>query len=98
MRKVFGPEIIAERMELVKEGNIWQFVKKINKQLAENNIREDGSIDVIANFIMPENLLTKLEELYREAGWKGFDVRFTDPVDGYSGKTIVTLTPIKRNK
>jgi len=91
--KVVGADIVAARMKKVVEGNIWQYIDKINKQLLTNNIREDGSIDVVANFIVDPEIMSKLEEKYRSVGWGRFDVRYTEPEDGYSGKTIVTMAP-----
>ena len=92
-RKILGPEIVQRRLQMVTENNVWNYVDKINKQLAVNNIREDGSIDIVANFIMDDELFAKLKSMYLSAGWDRFEVSYTDPVDGYSGKTVVRVYP-----
>ena len=93
MRKVLGPEIIQQRLNIISENNIWTYINKINKQLNTNNIREDGSIDVTANFIVDPDILEKLESMYIEAGWDRMDISYTDSIDGYSAKTIIRVYP-----
>jgi len=92
-RKVIGPEIVQNRINMVTNKNVWQYIKMINRQLTNNNIREDGSIDVTANFIVDPDLLITLEDMYREQGWDRFEVAHTEPADGYSGKTIIRVYP-----
>ncbi|HHA19637.1 MAG TPA: hypothetical protein ENK70_08030, partial [Methylophaga sp.] len=77
--KIIGPEIVQSRIKMVTDKNIWQYVKMVNRQLTNNNIREDGSIDVTANFIVDPDLVLRLESMYSEAGWDRFEVTHTEP-------------------
>jgi len=92
-RKVIGPEIVSARLAKISEGNVWFFVRKINKKLEENPIRSDGSIEITADFVMADELYYRLRKMYIDAGWSNIERTNTEPVDGYPGKTIVRFYP-----
>lgn len=92
-RRVLGPEIVAERLSRITEQNVWFFVKEVNKQLITNPIRKDGSIDIIAYFKFEGEFLTKLIDIYLNAGWDRATIKYIAETDGYPEHTIVTLYP-----
>lgn len=88
-RQLIGPEIVHKRMEKIIEGNLWFFIKKINKLLENTPIRTDGSIEITADFIMSDELYYRLRKMYIECGWADIVRTTINPYDGYPGKTKV---------
>jgi hypothetical protein len=92
-RKILSPKIIEDRLNQASKENIWFFIKKINNQLVNNPIKLDKSIDVIADYWVDESFIHRLIDLYKAEGWERIEYRFTEPENGFQGKTIVSFYP-----
>jgi len=90
-RKIIEPSIISKRKTKRAENNVWNYVTSINKQLTENKIMVDNSMKVTAYFIVADNMIEQITELYEEAGWDVTDVLFTEPSGTDPGSTVITF-------
>ena len=90
-RKVIEPTIIEQRKEKRSTENVWNYVTEINKQLTNNMIMVDNSIIVIANFVVDDNIMSQIVDLYESVGWEISSVTFTQPTDNDPGETAITF-------
>jgi len=90
-RKVIEPTIIEQRKEKRSTENVWNYVTEINKQLTNNLIYVDNSIIVIANFVVDDNIMSQIVDLYESVGWEISSVTFTQQSDNDPGETAITF-------
>ena len=90
-RKIIEPSIIGQRRAKRVENNVWNYVTSINKQLTNGIIMADDSIDVTASFIIDDDMITQITELYENAGWDIANVLFVAPSDNDPGSTVITF-------
>jgi len=67
MAKIVQPEELLERLD--RRNNVWDMVTYVNKQLRENRILEDNSVDVVGWSILQPHITDGLMEIYTGEGW-----------------------------
>jgi hypothetical protein len=67
MARLITPNDIYERIEARE--NVWDMVTYINKQLKENRIKDDFSIDVVGWSVLSDHVIENLIEIYTNENW-----------------------------
>jgi hypothetical protein len=67
MARLITPNDIHERIEARE--NVWDIVTYINKQLKENRIKDNLSIDVIGWSVLSDHVIENLIEIYTNENW-----------------------------
>ncbi len=94
VRKVLGPGILDERQAVVDSHNIWYFISSINRQLRNNPIKLDGTIDATINEVLDEDAIGQIIGLYKEAGWPQVSYKYMESHSwDYSNTTVFTFDP-----
>jgi hypothetical protein len=72
MARLITPNDIYERIEARE--NVWDMVTYINKQLKENRIKDDFSIDVVGWSVLSDHVIENLIEIYTNEDWAITDI------------------------
>jgi hypothetical protein len=72
MARLITPNDIYERIEARE--NVWDMVTYINKQLKENKIEDDISINVVGWSVLSDHVIENLIEIYTNEDWAITDI------------------------
>jgi hypothetical protein len=75
MARLITPADIRAR--IATRENVWDMVTYINKQLKENKIEDDISVNVIGWDVLNDHVIENLLEIYTNEGWIITDIDTT---------------------
>jgi len=91
-RRVTSPATIAQRISRRDSGNVWDYVAKINKLLADTPIKEDESIHMAFEFDVSDRMVGLITEVYEDEGWSVSITVLGAPQNGFPGQTSLVFT------
>ena len=68
-RKVIGPEIVQQRIDLRNQNNMWNYIAMINPRLEGNPI-VGTTIVVVLDWEVGQHMIDQLVDTYVGTGWE----------------------------
>ena len=68
-RKVIGPEIVQQRIDLRNQNNMWNYIAMINPRLEGNPI-VGTTIIVVLDWEVGQHMIDQLVDTYTGVGWE----------------------------
>jgi len=90
-RQLVSADIVEQRISKRNEDNVWNYVLEFNRQLTKNTINSDNSINVKVKFVITDEMVTKIVDLYEAQNWSVTHIKFKDANDRDPGSTEITF-------
>jgi len=68
-RKIIGPEVVQQRIDLRNQNNMWNYIAMINPRLEGNPI-DSTTIIVVLNWEVDQHMIDQLVDTYIGVGWE----------------------------
>ena len=68
-RKVIGPGVVQQRIDLREQNNMWNYIALINPRLESNKIN-GSTIVVVLDWEVGQHMIDQLVDTYVDIGWE----------------------------
>jgi len=92
-REIASPSIISQRIDFISTKSMWFYIDILNEGLKTNKVESNGTIKVVINYNIDNEIIEKIREIYLSVGWKEVNITYTGNIESFYGSTIFEFIP-----